>query len=304
MIAILKAHPSHRMTSKQIAMHIFDTFPKECDAKRARSEVLSSDEDLIGQIAAELGVFWRQVVDGNPHIQYVETRPREFYYDEGSIDSREEIIPNPTFESLIPSSSDALREKDLYPLLGSIVFNEMRCYSMRINESAGGNTRGLRGNHWLYPDLVGMIPLSDKWCSGVSTLADTLATERVHLVSFEVKKDIKRSDVREYFFQTVSNSAWANYAYLAAGVVKGNAYEELALLCSSYGVGFIEINMANPENSTIKIPAVLKESIDVNGLNRLVVENPDAQEFVENVSIYIKTGRLKPKDWNLVPDED
>ena len=43
--------------------------------------------------------------------------------------------------------------------------------------------------------------------------------KRTKLWSFEAKLLINRSNVRECFFQAVSNSSWANFGYLvAAGV--------------------------------------------------------------------------------------
>lgn len=301
-ISILKSNAGVRLISREIAELIFKKFPDDCEKKKQRSSVLQTNGDLIGQISAEIGSNWRTIVDANENIQFIEVRPRQFYWEENNNSNEIETVPETTNLNPKTSKQNTFSEHDLYPILGSVVFNEMRCYSMRIDERAGSNNNGPRGNHWLYPDIVGMIPLSEKWNKEVSALADSIATERVHLVSFEVKKDITRSDIREYFFQTVSNSSWANFAYLAAVNLKGNAIEELTLLCSSYGVGFIQVDLIDPSNSQIRIPARFKESIDVNGLNRLAIENKDACEYVENISTYIKTGRLKFSDWNLVPD--
>jgi len=304
MITVLKNHKGVRMISREIAQHIVEAYPNDCARKKERSAVLITNEDLIGQISAEIGANWRSVVDNNQSIQYIETRPRQFYWEQNPLSSEIETVPDSLPQDKVDQSFKIFSEHDLYPLLGSAVFNELKCFSMRIDERAGSKNKGPRGNHWLYPDMVGMIPLSDKWGREVSALADSIATDRVHLVSFEVKKDITRSDIREYFFQTVSNSSWANYAYLAAANLKGNAIEELSLLCSSYGIGFIKIDIEDASNSQIIIPARLKDNIDVNGLNRLAEENPDAREYVENVSTYIKTGRLKHSDWDLIPEND
>lgn len=302
MIAVLKLNAGVRLTSKQIAKKVFELFPEDCEAKRNRSNVVSTDDELIGQIAAEFGVFWRKVVDENPNIQFIETRPREFYYDQNELSATDGLIPEQKELDGQQALRASLTEHDLYPMLGEILFTELRCFSMRIDEKASSNQNGAKGNRWLFPDVVGMIPLSSNWNKEVSVLADTLATDRIQLVSIEVKKDITRSDIREYFFQTVSNSAWANFAYLAAVDLKGNANDELTLLCSSYGIGFIVIDPKDLSNSQIKIPAQHRSAIDVNALNRLAIENRDAREFVENVSTFIKTGRLKTSDWDLVPD--
>lgn len=44
---------------------------------------------------------------------------------------------------------------------------------------------------------------------------------RCRLWSFEVKLKLTRGDVREAWFQTVSNSSWANQGYLVAAEVEG-----------------------------------------------------------------------------------
>jgi hypothetical protein len=49
-------------------------------------------------------------------------------------------------------------------------------------------------------------------------LKDTLK-----LTSYEIKKEIKTdSELKEYYFQAVSNSSWANYGYLVAFEVGDN----------------------------------------------------------------------------------
>ena len=58
------------------------------------------------------------------------------------------------------------------------------------------------------------------------------AADRASLYSFEVKDGIiTAGNLREAFFQTVSNSSWANYSYLVAEKLHDNADEELQLLC-------------------------------------------------------------------------
>ena len=63
------------------------------------------------------------------------------------------------------------------------------------------------------------------------------------MYSFEVKDGIIKShELREYFFQTVSNSSWANYSYLVAEGLGGDLVEkELQLLCASFKIGLINL---------------------------------------------------------------
>jgi hypothetical protein len=53
-----------------------------------------------------------------------------------------------------------------------------------------------------------------------------------------VKVALSISNVREAFFQTVSNSSWANYAYLVASSLDAKAKDELELLSEAHGIGF------------------------------------------------------------------
>ena len=99
------------------------------------------------------------------------------------------------------------------------------------------------------------------------------ADERSYLYSFEVKAGtIETSDLRKYFFQTVSNSFWANYSYLVAEDVNDKAFEELQLLCSSFNIGYIQLNIDEPQESQIVIKAP-KTSLDWNMINRIANEN-------------------------------
>lgn len=99
--------------------------------------------------------------------------------------------------------------------------------------------------------------------------------------SFEVKVGLTISNVREAFFQTVSNSSWATYAYLAASSIDRRAMEELEILSASHGVGIILLNEPQPLESEILLPARERGNLDWNSIDRLVSENPDFSKFIE-----------------------
>ena len=67
-------------------------------------------------------------------------------------------------------------------------------------------------NKWLYPDLVAMEDLSRDWDKDINDSVSLYADKRTKLWSFEVKVLINRSNVREVFFQAVSNSV--SYTHL------------------------------------------------------------------------------------------
>jgi hypothetical protein len=102
------------------------------------------------------------------------------------------------------------------------------------------------------------------------------------------------------FFQAVSNSSWANEGYLVAMSVANNVEQELRMLSALHGIGVILLNPENPSESEILLPAIARPEIDWQSVNRIVVENEDFRDFVELVSTYYQTGRIRGKDWNRV----
>lgn len=302
---VLKANPEISLTSREIATRIFEIFPEDCKYKKYRSTVVETDEQLIQQMAREIGAHWKRIVRKYTSIRTSETRPRKFYFTHRS-EETEAHETELTVDDMVSERNPlaAFSEHDLYPLLGDYIFQELNCVSMRVDESKSSNSKGKRGNHWLFPDIVGMIDLSSGWHSGVNEMASSLAADRVHLVSIEVKKTVNRSNVREVLFQTVSNSTWANYAYLAAANLESKANDELQLLCLAHGVGFILLNSNDPSESQVLIPARYNDKVNYNSFNRLVQENKDAQEFADNVDTFIKTRKLRTRDWDLVPKRE
>lgn len=74
---------------------------------------------------------------------------------------------------------------------------------------------------------------------------------RIHLWSFEVKKQLTLANVRSYFFQTVSNSGWINYSYLViTGLNNDKELEcELQMLYGLHGVGILLLDAASLHDS-------------------------------------------------------
>jgi len=69
----------------------------------------------------------------------------------------------------------------------------------------------------------------------------------IKIFSFEIKKHLDFGNYKEYFFQAVSNSSWANEGYLAALSVPqdGEFREALQKLSQSFGIGIILLDAAN-----------------------------------------------------------
>lgn len=136
-------------------------------------------------------------------------------------------------------------------------------YSKRIDEKRSSNKRGPNGNRWLYPDLVGMEDLGTDWHQEVKDCVSQYSDKRTKLWSFEVKLLINRSNVRECFFQSVSNSSWSNFGYLVAAEIEGqDTLKELRMLFAAHGIGLIKLEVENPSESQVLIPAKERGEID------------------------------------------
>lgn len=110
--------------------------------------------------------------------------------------------------------------------------------------------------------------------------------------------------MREAFFQTVSNSSWANFGYLVANEIEGaETLKELRMLSSLHGIGFIRLDSENPSESQIMIPAKERNEIDWDITNRLTEENKDFLEYIKLIRQFYQTGELRHSDWNMRIDQ-
>jgi uncharacterized protein len=185
------------------------------------------------------------------------------------------------------------------------LWEEFAVYSKRIDEKRSSNKRGPNGNRWLYPDVVGMEDLGADWHQEVRDCVNQYSDKRTKLWSFEAKLLINRSNVRECFFQAVSNSSWANFGYLVAAEIEGqDTLKELRMLFAAHGIGLIKLDADNPAESQVLIPAREKDEIDWDMANRLATENRDFLEYLKLVKQFYQTGEARQADWDVPEIKD
>lgn len=150
-----------------------------------------------------------------------------------------------------------------------------------------------------------MEDLSRDWDKDINDSVSLYADKRTKLWSFEVKVLINRSNVREVFFQAVSNSSWANFGYLVAGEIEGDdTLKELRILTGLHGIGFIRLDAENPSESQIIIPARERREIDWDTANRLITQNKDFRDYIKLVREFYQTGNPRVKDWDAKVEQD
>ncbi|MDF7675823.1 HrgA protein [Neisseriaceae bacterium ESL0693] len=299
--AFLKDHAEVKYTAREIAQWIFEHYPEACAAKKEASKVLHTDADLIQQLVAEISGQRPHMQRRHPNIKVTEGKPRRYYYSDKSDET--EIA-----EAEMPVTTDPVsgltkwHEADLYPLLSQYLAQELALYSRRIDEKTSSNRQGSRGNHWLHPDIVALENLSADWDREVSDCVQVYSIQKTKLWSFEVKLKINTANVRECFFQAVSNSSWANLGYLVASEFNGrNIMKELRMLATAHGIGIMQLDMNNPAESQILLPARERDEIDWDMVNRLATENKDFMAYVVSIRKFYQTGGVNRHEWDGVP---
>ncbi|MBS1188390.1 MAG: HrgA protein [Rhodocyclaceae bacterium] len=302
-VDFLKTHQEERFTARQIASWMFDNLREACEEKRRNSQQdLSDDAALVQQLVAEIGVNRPGIQKRFPQVRTTETRPRRYYWsttsEETEVAQAEEVI-RPAKGRAKPDEP-IVGEHRLYPLLCRYLHSELGLYPKRIDEKRASNRRGPNGNKWLYPDLVAMEDLGAEWDKEIRACVEQTGAQRARLWSFEVKLLLNRSNVREAWFQAVSNSSWANFGYLVAAEVEGSeTMKELRLLAASHGIGLIVLDAENPAESEIRIPARERPDIDWDACNRLAQENTDFRNFISWVRQFHQTDNPRVGDWDL-----
>ena len=296
----LKRNAGRRFTAREIAEWVVREFPEECDAKQQRSK---QDARMVAeQLAAEISRDQLKIQKKNQEIKTTVERPKKYYWT----DKSEEVEVQEAEQAETKDGTISPKEQDLYPLLSQYLWIEFECslYSKKIDEKRSSNRYGPKGNKWLHPDVVGMEVLTSGWHREIKSLVKECADKKTKLWSFEVKLLLNRSNVREMFFQAVSNSSWANFGYLVVAEVAGNIKEELRILSALHGIGVIQLDKGNPAESEILIPARERSEVDWATCNRLANENKDFADFVCAVREFYQTDNPRKTHYWDIPDND
>lgn len=306
----LKTYPNKKFNAREIAESIIQKYPEDYDQKRKNNR-FESEADFLQQIVREISSGAKtNILKVSPHIHLQDQpRPRQFWFDPHTIYEANHNINSDISESLLDSlepeinlpiiKSGNLSEHDLYPILTEFLKSELNLYCLRIDEKRSKNSRGQNGNQWLHPDIVAMQPLDRHWNELVKSCVKHGSGQNVRLWSFEIKKELNSTNIRSSFFQAVSNSSWANEGYLVAtSISTSDVEDELRMLSALHGIGVILLIPENPTESEILLPARRRTEVDWQSINRIVNENADFKNFIELVSIYYQTGRIRTQDWN------
>ncbi len=228
--------------------------------------------------------------EGKTFFYWLKSREREFP-PQKTPDAKEE------YDEQSECSDTAKKEEDLHKLLVKFLSEDpnfkLLCKTIRHVECKKG--KGGQ-NKWNYPDIVGVYFPYDKYFPYNKYQQETLnflhhtGQKRHKLFSFELKVKINFSNLKESYFQAVSNSTWANEGYLVVfEEIKDEVLGELRRLNQSFGIGVIKLE-SEISNSKILLPAKERE-IDIPTLNMLIEQSPgDFKPFMKEVNRQIEKG--------------
>ena len=234
----------------------------------------------------------------SPFYQYSK-RPAKFFLKK--YEQIKTAVPPEKKETTIFS------ERDLHPLLVRFVnsHQHFKAYVKTIyHESSSGGKRGL--NEWLHPDIVGVyLPFAD-YDDVTLRVQKSLSMSSVKLFSFELKKELNFSNLRQAFFQAVSNSSWAHEGYLVLGKMLDDPdlLDELRRLNNAFGIGIIKLNFDSIDESDVILQSKLKPELDWDTVNRLIEENPNFKQFMEDIEEDLQLRKVKGNYDEIMKDED
>ncbi|MFP6078811.1 HTH domain-containing protein [Helicobacter pylori] len=261
---------------------------KECNGGKILSHSLGSQlgEHKISNDKKQFYVINREE---KPFRYWLKSREREFP-PQKTLDAKEEDDEQSECSGTAKKQKNSFHERVLHPLLVKFLDKDpnfkLLCKTIRHEECKKGEGGECK---WNYPDIVGVYFPYNGYKEETLKFLQHTGQKKHKLFSFELKKDLSLSVLKESYFQAVSNSSWANEGYLVVKNIKEDVLDELRRLNQSFGIGVIKLE-SEISNSKILLPAKERE-IDIPTLNMLVKQSPkDFKPFIEKINKQIEKG--------------
>ncbi|MCL2663487.1 MAG: HTH domain-containing protein [Oscillospiraceae bacterium] len=254
--------------------------------------------NLVGKLSSQgktpdktLGsILYSNAKDGDENSSFISLSSRPVLYALRGYDERNFVLHQEQSEN-----KESFHETDLHKILCSYVKSDphFMCSTKTIrHEKSSNRVRGQ--NSWLHPDIVGVRYPFEDYSEGTVKLMDSMSKKTCKLFSFEMKRELGFSNLREVYFQAVSNSSWANEGYLVARSYDPDPQfeDEMRRLNSAFGIGFIRLDTEDYLQSEILLSAKDNENLDWNTIDRLSKANKDFKDFAESIVMNMKNGLL------------
>ncbi len=171
---------------------------------------------------------------------------------------------------------ETYKERSLHRLLSNYLLAQNILSKTIFHESSNKSDQSQK---WVHPDMVGVEFNEFQDPATRSLLKSAETKEYISLYSYELKRTIENDhQLKEYFFQALSNSSWANYGYLVAFEISEDVMEEMERLNRSFGIGVIKLSPYK-DDTTILFPA-RKNELDYYTIDKLCRINTDFKNFI------------------------
>ncbi|HEB8532399.1 TPA: HrgA protein [Campylobacter jejuni] len=282
---------SGKLTYKELIIEVLKQTKKPLNVSEIWQKALEKGLDKklssIGQTLTQ--TIWNRLLTDKINFLKTSIKPTTFWLKEREnellkLDNKNEITNE-------KQEKNKFHERDLHPLLVKFLYENLdfnlNCktiYHEQSKKGKGGEDK------WNYPDIVGVYFPYDDYEKETITLLENIKQNSYKLFSFELKIALNFSNLKECYFQAVSNSSWANEGYLVVlQEIDSEVLSELRRLNQSFGIGVIKLEK-DISNSQILISAKEKE-LDIQTLNMLINKNPNFKEFIDDINKQIKVGK-------------
>ena len=113
------------------------------------------------------------------------------------------------------------------------------------------------------------------------------------------------TNLREAFFQAVSNFSFAHEGYLVAADISTDEdfRSELRRLSSSFGIGIIELDIEDPNSSHVLVPAKERDALDWGALNKVAM-NKDVQDLLKRIRTDLRAKEVRVEEYDKILQTD
>lgn len=191
-----------------------------------------------------------------------------------------EYDSTPDIESADETSRTSYTERDLHPLMANYLWSK-GIYPKTIYQER--STRADQAQKWVHPDIVG-VEFVELTKTSANSLMKAVNTENtMSICSYELKKEINTDyALKQYFFQALSNSSWANYGYLVAFDINPELMDEMERLNQAFGIGIIQLTPLSEKTKVLF--AAKQKTLDYRTIDKLCNINRDFEEFITSIT--------------------
>lgn len=251
-------------------------------------------------IASTVGAQIYVDIKDNPNSKFIKikSKPIRFYLKDLPQNYDLYLLDNQSTQKT-NLKTKSFTERDLHPLLSYFVYTYNSIYTKTIFHE---NSKKKLFAQWQHPDIVGVFYPMEQWESDVFDIVNYTGNQPVKIFSYELKKSLDFNNLRESYFQAVSNSSWANEGYLVASEIdrSDEFMAEIRRLSNSFGIGLILLDINNPDDSEILLEARQKDILDIEMINKISQINNNFKEFLSRIKTDLNSKEIRKEKFDKI----